>query len=60
MKALFETLTIGREGEKINLEGKAEIDRNDAIKMQRFLTELIQEIEQEQRNKLPFWRRFWS
>ena len=60
MKALFESLTIGLDGEKIRFQGEAEIDLQDAYKLQRFLTEQIQDLEKIQRNKLPFWKRVWA
>jgi hypothetical protein len=59
MKAQFEQLTIGIEGDKIRFEGYADIDLKDAYKMQRFILEQIQEIEDEKRRELSWIRRIF-
>jgi hypothetical protein len=60
MKAKFNQLEIGIEGDKIRFEGYADIDLKDAYKMQRFILEQIQEIEDEKRRELSWIRRIFK
>jgi hypothetical protein len=59
MKAQFDQLTIGIEGDKIRFEGYADIDLKNAYKLQRFILEQIQEIEDEKRKELPWTTRLF-
>jgi hypothetical protein len=59
MKAQFDTLTIGIEGDTIRFEGYANVDLKNAYKLQRFLLEQIQEIEENKRKELPWTKRLF-
>lgn len=73
MKGLFEddfaNLIIGREGENLTVEiemtasderkRKVHINSDQLSDLENFIHKMIVEIEDEQRKKLPFWKRIW-
>lgn len=73
MKALFEddfaNLIIGREGENLTVEiemtssdepkRKVHINIDQLVDLEHFIHKMVVEIEDEQRKKLPFWKRLW-